>query len=106
VTTSGARRLVAAGLTLQAIAAAWLAVIASPTLAYPHLVPPYALAGAGRAPFFAPIARMVIDFAPPALRGVASGTSNGLRQLGTVLGAPGCSVMDHRIVSSEYPLKT
>ena len=44
------------------------------------------LAGAGMGLFFAPIARMTIDFAPTALQGVASGTSNALRQLGTVLG--------------------
>ena len=36
--------------------------------------------------FFAPIARLTIDFVPTALQGVASGTSNALRQLGTVLG--------------------
>jgi MFS family permease len=82
----GARRVVAAGLALQTIAVAWLALIASPTLPYSHLVPPFVIAGTGMGLFFAPIARMVIDFAPPALQGVASGTSNGLRQLGTVLG--------------------
>ncbi len=36
--------------------------------------------------FFAPMARMTLGFAPRNLEGVASGTSNALRQLGTVLG--------------------
>ena len=36
--------------------------------------------------FFAPIARLTLGFAPGQLEGVASGTSNALRQLGTVLG--------------------
>ena len=49
-------------------------------------MPAFVLAGAGMGLFFAPIARLTIDFAPVALQGVASGTSNALRQLGTVLG--------------------
>ena len=36
--------------------------------------------------FFAPMARLTLGFAPSQMEGVASGTSNALRQLGTVLG--------------------
>ena len=50
------------------------------------MIPAFVLAGVGMGFFFAPIARLTIDFAPTALQGVASGTSNALRQLGTVLG--------------------
>jgi predicted MFS family arabinose efflux permease len=82
----GARRIVALGLALQTAGIAWLAVVASPTLAYTHLIPAFVLAGIGMGFFFAPIARLTIDFAPGELQGVASGTSNALRQLGTVLG--------------------
>ena len=82
----GARRIVAFGLALQAAGIAWLAVVSSPEVPYGKLVPAFVLAGAGMGLFFAPIARMTIDFAPAALSGVASGTSNALRQLGTVLG--------------------
>jgi MFS family permease len=82
----GARRIVAFGLILQAIGVAWLAVIVQVDVPYTHLVPAFVFAGAGMGFFFAPIARMTIDFAPTALQGVASGTSNALRQLGTVLG--------------------
>src|SRR5262249_34751597 len=44
------------------------------------------LAGIGMGLFFAPVARLVLGFVPPALEGAASGTTNALRQLGTVLG--------------------
>jgi EmrB/QacA subfamily drug resistance transporter len=82
----GARRIVALGLALQTAGMLWLGLIARPDLPYPQLIPPFILAGAGMGLFFAPIARLTIDFAPNALQGVASGTSNALRQLGTVLG--------------------
>jgi EmrB/QacA subfamily drug resistance transporter len=82
----GARRIIALGLALQTAGMLWLGLIARPDLPYPHLIPAFILAGAGMGLFFAPIARLTIDFAPFALQGVASGTSNALRQLGTVLG--------------------
>ncbi|HEY7174512.1 MAG TPA: DHA2 family efflux MFS transporter permease subunit [Micromonosporaceae bacterium] len=82
----GARRIVGIGLVLQAAGIAWLATVSSVTVPYSHLVPSFVLAGLGMGLFFAPIARLVIDFAPTNMQGVASGTSNALRQLGTVLG--------------------
>jgi EmrB/QacA subfamily drug resistance transporter len=82
----GARRIVALGLILQTAGIAWLAAVVRVDLPYAQMVPAFVLAGAGMGLFFAPIARLVIDFAPTALQGVASGTSNALRQLGTVLG--------------------
>jgi EmrB/QacA subfamily drug resistance transporter len=82
----GARRILAIGLFLQAAGIAWLAVVSRPDVAYLALVPAFVLAGWGMGFFFAPIARLTIDFVPVALQGVASGTSNALRQLGTVLG--------------------
>jgi EmrB/QacA subfamily drug resistance transporter len=82
----GGRRVVAIALALQAAGLAWLSLQVSPTLAYGRLVPPFVLAGLGMGLFFAPAARMTLGFAPRQLEGVASGTSNALRQLGTVLG--------------------
>jgi len=82
----GARRIVALGLALQTAGIAWLAVVTTVDVSYGTLVPAFVLGGAGMGLFFAPIARMTLDFAPAALSGVASGTSNALRQLGTVLG--------------------
>ncbi len=82
----GGRRVVAAGMILQTIAIGWLAAISTPNIEYARLVPIFVIAGAGMGLFFAPIARLTIDFSPVSLQGVASGTSNALRQLGTVLG--------------------
>ena len=82
----GARRILAIGLALQAAGIAWLATVTSVDVPYRDLVPAFVLAGVGMGLYFAPIARLTIDFAPTNLQGVASGTSNMLRQLGTVLG--------------------
>jgi EmrB/QacA subfamily drug resistance transporter len=82
----GGRRVVAIALALQAAGIAWLSVVSAPTVGYGRLVPPFVLAGLGMGLFFAPAARMTLGFAPRHLEGVASGSSNALRQLGTVLG--------------------
>jgi EmrB/QacA subfamily drug resistance transporter len=82
----GGRRIVALGLALQAAGVGWLASITQPDAPYSHFVLPFILAGTGMGLFFAPITRLVLGFAPAHLEGVASGTANALRQLGTVLG--------------------
>jgi EmrB/QacA subfamily drug resistance transporter len=82
----GGRRVVAIALGLQAAGIAWLSAVSAPTVGYGRLVPPFILAGLGMGLFFAPAARMTLGFAPRHLEGVASGSSNALRQLGTVLG--------------------
>ena len=82
----GARWVLAVSLALQAIGIGWLGVVSAPDVPYVQLVPPFVLAGLGMGLFFAPIARVTLGFAPRHLEGVASGTSNALRQLGTVLG--------------------
>ena len=64
----------------------WLAAQSTVEATYPSLVPPFVIAGLGMGLFFAPMARLTLGFAPRHLEGVASGTSNALRQLGTVLG--------------------
>ena len=60
----------------------WLGLVSEPHVAYAALVPPFVLGGLGMGLFFAPIARLTLAFAPRNLEGVASGTSNALRQLG------------------------
>jgi MFS family permease len=60
--------------------------VITPTTPYTGLIPPFVLAGFGMGLFFAPVARLTLGFAPRDLEGVASGTSNMLRQFGTVLG--------------------
>jgi EmrB/QacA subfamily drug resistance transporter len=82
----GGRRIVAFGVALQAAGIGWLAAETTATIPYPRLIPPFVLAGTGLGFFLVPITRLTLSFAPAALEGVASGTLNALRQLGTVLG--------------------
>ncbi|ASW53321.1 MFS transporter [Plantactinospora sp. KBS50] len=82
----GGRLVLALSLVLQAVGIGWLSLVSRPDLPYSQLVAPFAVAGLGMGLFFAPIARVTLGFAPQHLAGVASGTSNALRQLGTVLG--------------------
>jgi EmrB/QacA subfamily drug resistance transporter len=82
----GPRRIIALAMTLQAIGIGWLAIVSRPGLEYPALIAPFVLSGLGMGLFFAPMARLTLGFAPAPLEGVASGTANALRQLGTVLG--------------------
>jgi MFS family permease len=60
--------------------------VITPTIGYADLVPPFLIAGTGLGFFFAPITRLTLRYAPGQLEGIASGTSNALRQVGTVLG--------------------
>ena len=50
------------------------------------LILPFLIAGTGLGFFFAPITRLTLRYAPGQFEGIASGTSNALRQVGTVLG--------------------
>jgi EmrB/QacA subfamily drug resistance transporter len=82
----GTRPLMFAGLALQASALAWLAVVASPTMAYASAVVPFVLAGAGMALVFAPAANAVLGAVRPEEAGQASGATNAIRETGGVLG--------------------
>jgi MFS transporter len=83
----GGRRIVAIGVALQAVGIGWLAIEVTPAIPYADLVPPFLIAGAGLGFFFAPITQLTLRYAPGPLEGIASGTSNALRQAGTVLGS-------------------
>lgn len=80
------KRIVATGLTLQAIALAWIASVSTPTTPYSHLIVPFVLAGVGMALFFAPIANLVLSAVRPEQEGQASGANNAIRELGGVFG--------------------
>jgi predicted MFS family arabinose efflux permease len=82
----GGRRIVAIGVALQAIGIGWLAAEITATVPYTDLIPPFLIAGTGLGFFFAPITRLTLSYAPGQFEGIASGTSNALRQVGTVLG--------------------
>ncbi|MGH9116081.1 MAG: MFS transporter [Acidimicrobiales bacterium] len=82
----GARRLLAAGLILQAAGLGWLALLISPTVSYASLVAPFVVSGIGMSLFFVPVASVVLGSVGRADEGVASGTNNSFRELGGVLG--------------------
>jgi MFS family permease len=82
----GSRPLMFAGLTLQATALGWLAVVASPAVAYTSLIPPFILAGIGMALVFAPVANTILSSVGRGDEGKASGANNAIREVGGTLG--------------------
>jgi EmrB/QacA subfamily drug resistance transporter len=82
----GPRRYVIAGLTAQAVGMAWLALIASPTVAYAALVPGMVLAGAGLSLAMPGAQAAVLQTIAPNDMGAAAGTNSTVRQVGAVFG--------------------
>ena len=82
----GGQRIMAVGLALQAAGLIWIAAVTTPTLAYIHLVVPFAISGVGMALFFAPVANVVLSAVRPEHEGKASGANNAIRELGGVFG--------------------
>ena len=86
VNRMGERPLVVAGLVLQAIGMAWVALIAAPDLAYGELVAPLIVAGAGVSMAMPAAQNAVLSSVVAAEVGKASGTYNMFRFLGGVFG--------------------
>jgi len=82
----GGQRIMAVGLTLQAIGLGWIAAVSTPTVPYVDLVAPFVLSGIGMALFFAPVANVVLGAVRPEEEGQASGANNAIRELGGVFG--------------------
>jgi MFS family permease len=82
----GGRPIMAFGLSLDAIAFAWIASIASTTTPYGELLPAFVLAGIGTASFFASVTNVVMGAVRPEETGQASGATNAIREIGGVLG--------------------
>ena len=80
------RLIIGTGLSLQAGALAWIAIVTTPTVPYTELVAPFILAGVGMALFFAPMANIVLSAVRPVEEGQASGANNAIREVGGVLG--------------------
>jgi predicted MFS family arabinose efflux permease len=80
------RLILGTGLSLQAVALAWIATVSTPTVPYTHLVAPFILAGVGMALFFAPMANVVLTAVRAEEEGQASGANNAIRELGGVFG--------------------
>jgi EmrB/QacA subfamily drug resistance transporter len=86
VNRMGERSLVIAGLGLQAIGMAWIALTATPGLAYTNLIAPLVLAGAGVSMAMPAAQNVVLGAVAPSEIGKASGTFNMSRFLGGVFG--------------------
>jgi EmrB/QacA subfamily drug resistance transporter len=82
----GGARIMAVGLTLQAVGLGWIAAVSTPTVPYADLVAPFVLAGIGMGLFFAPVANVVLSAVRPEEEGQASGATNAIRELGGVFG--------------------
>ena len=82
----GERPLIAAGLSLNAAAMAWIALIAAPDLAYWQLVAPLVISGTGVAMASPAAVSSVMTSVAPQHIGKASGTFSTLRQLGGAFG--------------------
>jgi len=82
----GEQPLVVAGLFLQAVGFAWIALIAVPDVAYSHLVPPLILAGAGVSIAMPAAQNTVMNAVAPNEVGKASGIFNSMRFLGGAFG--------------------
>jgi EmrB/QacA subfamily drug resistance transporter len=82
----GARTLIVAGQAMLAIGLFWIALASTATVEYSALVAPFALAGIGMGLTFAPMTTVVLGSVRPEQHGVASGTSNTLREIGVAMG--------------------
>lgn len=82
----GERQLIAAGLLLQAVGLGWIALIATPQLAYVNLVPPFLVAGVGASMAMPATQAAVMNSVAPNEIGKASGVFSMLRFLGGVFG--------------------
>jgi MFS family permease len=82
----GERPLVVSGLLLQAAGFAWIAVIAGPGLAYPAMLAPMMISGAGLGLAVPAITRAVVGSVPRGDIGKASGSFSMMRQLGGAFG--------------------
>jgi EmrB/QacA subfamily drug resistance transporter len=82
----GERALVVTGSLLQAGGMAWIAAVAGPSTAYPVLIAPMSLVGAGFALAIVALTRSVTSNVPLADIGKASGAFTTMRQLGGAFG--------------------
>ena len=82
----GARSLVLAGFACQAISLAWMATLASTTVAYTSLLPAFILGGFGMGLSFAPLSSTVMASSAESKQGQASGANSTIRELGGVFG--------------------
>jgi EmrB/QacA subfamily drug resistance transporter len=83
---TGERPLMVLGLTLQAAGMAWLALIAEPDLAYPRMLAPLIVAGAGVSMAIPAAQSSAVGSVATEAIGKAAGTNSMMRELGGVFG--------------------
>jgi EmrB/QacA subfamily drug resistance transporter len=84
----GERPFIVAGLALQAVGMAWIALIATPGLDYATMVAPMMIAGAGVSMAIPAAQSAIVGAVAPMFIGKASGTAATGRQLGGAFGLP------------------
>jgi MFS family permease len=82
----GERPFLVAGLTLQAVGLAWVALIAAPGLSYVSMIPALMMAGCGVSMAFPAAMNAVTGAVGARDMGKAAGTNSMLRELGGVFG--------------------
>ena len=82
----GQRNLIVAGQVLLAGAIAWMGLVTQADVSYHRMVGAFVMAGVGMGLTFAPISTMALNSVSAEERGVASGTSNTIRELGVAVG--------------------
>ncbi len=82
----GERPLMVAGLTLQAVGMAWLALIAEPSMAYSQMLAPFIVAGVGVSMAIPAAQNSVVGSVASEALGKAAGTNSMMRELGGALG--------------------
>jgi EmrB/QacA subfamily drug resistance transporter len=82
----GERPLLVAGLTLQTVGMAWLALIAKPDLAYSHMLAPFIIAGVGVSMAIPAAQNSVVGSVASEALGKAAGVNSMMRELGGVFG--------------------
>jgi MFS family permease len=89
----GFRPLMISGLAMMSVALGWLAAVVTPGVSYGLLVPPFVLAGAGTAVFFAPLTTAMLSAVAPEEHGQASGAATAVRELAAVFGVAALSLV-------------
>jgi EmrB/QacA subfamily drug resistance transporter len=82
----GERPFMVLGLLAQGVGMGWIALIASPEMAYGSLIAPMVIAGCGVSMSFPAAQNSVVGAVPREAVGKAAGTNSTMRQLGGVFG--------------------
>ena len=82
----GERPLMAAGLALQAVGLAWMALIAEPGIAYAQLLAPFIVGGVGVSMAIPAAQNSVLGSVAEDALGKAAGANSMMRELGGVFG--------------------